>query len=150
MAMDQQRVSLKKTIVETRQAMDEKIEKIREKIYERISGPKVIVDNLIETVEQAKKASQDSTLDTNHGDHRIRQMIAEATEKAKILTNVIEQVKRDPLATLASGFVMGYVLGNLSPKRVIARRRAHPELGARPELSSLDLVPTVRCYDQQR
>jgi hypothetical protein len=148
-AMDQQELHLKKNIEETRQAMEEKINKIQGKVYKTVAGPKIVIDNLIETVEQAKIASQDSTLETNNSDEPVRRVIAEAMEKAKILTNIIEQVKRDPWTMLASGFMMGYVLGNLSPKRVIARRRAHPELGTRRELLNLDLPPAVRCYDQQ-
>ena len=113
-AMDQREIHIKRNIDETRRAMGEKIDMIANRIHNTIVGPKVAADNLIENLNEYRKAMQATTSATNNHANGIHRAVAEAIERLKATINISEQVKQDPWIMLASAVLMGYVIGNLN------------------------------------
>ena len=120
--MDQTEISLKKDIDETRNAMEEKIEMIANRIHNTIVGPKIAIDNLIGNLDQARKAMQGTTSAMENGANTIQRAVVESTETAKATISLIDQVKHDPWIMLGSAVLIGYVIGNLPRLSPFIRR----------------------------
>jgi hypothetical protein len=120
--MDQTEISLKKDIDETRNAMEEKIEMIANRIHNTIVGPKIAIDNLIENLNQARKAVQGTTPAIDNSANPIERAVAESTERVKATINLIDQAKHDPWIMLGSAVLIGYVIGSLPRLSPFIRR----------------------------
>jgi hypothetical protein len=127
-AMDQKEIHIKRNIDETRGEMGEKIDMIANRIHNTIVGPKVAADNLIQNLNEYRKAMQDTTLVTDNGANAINQAVAETIERVKATINIIEQVKQDPWIMLASAMLIGYVLGNINRGDLFSLRHADREV----------------------
>jgi hypothetical protein len=125
--MDQEEIRIKKSINETRIAMDEKIELIAERVHHTIRGPKIAADNLIENLVQAKKAIQEQTLVIDKCDMPIQQAVAETVERVKAILYLIERVKQDPWIMLGSALLVGYIIGSLNRGNLLAIHHAHSD-----------------------
>jgi ElaB/YqjD/DUF883 family membrane-anchored ribosome-binding protein len=134
--MDQREIHIKRTIEETRSAMGEKIDMIANRIHNTIIGPKIVADNLIESLKEYQEAMQETTSITNDGDNAIHRAVAETIERVKATINIIEQVKRDPWIMVAGAVLIGYVIGNLNRGDLLTLRHAHPEVQKSRELHS--------------
>jgi hypothetical protein len=125
--MDQEEIRIRRSIDETRIAMDEKIYIIANRVHHIIRGPKIAADNLIENLAQAKKAMQEQTLVIDKCDTPIHQAVAETVERAKAILYLIERVNQDPWIMLGSALFVGYIIGSLNRGNLLALRHAHSD-----------------------
>jgi hypothetical protein len=125
--MDQEEIRIKRSINETRTAMDEKIGIIAHRVRHTLRGPKLAADNLIENLVQAKKAMQEQTLVIDKCDTPIHQAVAETAERVKAILYLIERVNQDPWIMLGSALLVGYIIGGLNRGNLLAIRYAHSD-----------------------
>src|SRR5262245_461921 len=125
--MDQEGIQLQRSINETRLAMGEKIDKIANRVHNTIVRPKIVADNLIENLEQARKVMQEQTLVTDKDDEPIHHAVAETIERAKAILYLLERVNQDPWIMFGSALLVGYIIGNLNRGNLLAIRHAHSD-----------------------
>jgi hypothetical protein len=131
--MDQEEIQIKRSINETRAAMDEKIDMIANRLHHTIRGPKIAVDNLIENLAQAKQAMQEQTwpidkCDTSmHRDMPMRQAVAETVERVQAILYLIERVNQNPWTMLGSAILVGYIIGSLNRGNLLTIHHAHSD-----------------------
>jgi hypothetical protein len=125
--MDQEEIRIKRSISETRIAMDEKINLIVERVHHTIREPKIAADNLIENLVQAKKSMQEQTLIIDKCDTPVQQAVAETVERVKAILYLIERVKQDPWIMLGGALSVGYIIGSLNRGNLLAIRHAHSD-----------------------
>ena len=123
-AMDQRMSDLKRDIDETQSAMAAKLEMLSSRIHNAITGPKRVLDGLLENLNQAKIAMQEATSAADSGASPTHDALAESIERAKTTIHLVEQVKQDPWTMLASALLMGYAIGSLNGGGLVAIRRA--------------------------
>ena len=125
--MDQEEIRIKRSINETRSAMDEKIGMIAHRIHHTLRGPKLAADTLIENLVQAKKAMQEQTLVIDKCDTPVHQAVAETAERVKAILYLIERVNQDPWIMLGSALLVGYIIGSLNRGNLLTIRYAHSD-----------------------
>ena len=125
--MDQEEIQIRRSINETRIAMDEKIDMIINRVHNTIIGPKITADNLIENLVQAKKAMQEQTLVIDKCDMPIHHAVAETIERVKAILYLIERVNQDPWIMFGSALLVGYIIGSLNRGNLLAIRHAHSD-----------------------
>ena len=130
--MDQREDRIRENIEDTRTAVTEKIDMIEGRVHETMEGTKSTIDNVMNgiqrvqgTVEEAKSAV-DNILET------LKYTMEEAVDRVKSITELIEQVERNPWIMFGSAVMMGYVLGSVDYKgsfgsRHINERRNNAE-----------------------
>lgn len=125
--MDQEDIQIRRSINETRIAMDEKIDMIINRVHNTIVGPKIAADNLIENLVQAKKAMQEQTLAIDKCDMPIHHAVTETIERVKAILYLIERVNQDPWIMFGSALLVGYIIGSLNRGNLLAIRHAHSD-----------------------
>jgi hypothetical protein len=125
--MDQEEIQLRRSINETRIAIDEKIDTIANRVHTTIIGPKIAADSLIENLVQAKKTMQEQTAVIEKGDKPIHYAVAETIERVKSILYLIERVNQDPWIMLGSALLVGYIIGSLNRGNLLAIRHAHSD-----------------------
>jgi hypothetical protein len=126
--MDQKEAHIKQNIMETRDAMGEKIEMIEDYIYKAMEGPKSAVDTVMwnidrfrGTLEETKSAMDDSIA-------HINQAVDETLVRVKSTADLIGKVKQNPWIMFGSAVLMGYVVGSLNRGDLFAMRHAHTQV----------------------
>ncbi len=148
--MDQKEIHIKRDIEETRSEMGEKIDMIANRIHNTIVGPKVAADNLIENLNEYRKAMQDTTSVRDNGAHAINRAVADTIERVRATIDIIEQVKQDPWIMVAGAVLVGYVIGNLNRGDLFALRHAHREVEQGREVRAEHRQPSSEPLGQSR
>lgn len=125
--MDQREAYIKQNIVETRDAMSEKIEMIENHIYKAMEGPKSAIDTVMWNIDRFKGALEETKSAMDLSIAHIDQAVDETLVRAKSTADLIGQVKHDPWIMVGSAILMGYVIGSLNRGDLFAMHHARTQ-----------------------
>jgi hypothetical protein len=133
--MDQRAAYIKQNIMETREAMSEKIEMIENHIYKAMEGPKSAIDTVLWNIDRFKGALEETKSAMEHSIAHIDQAVDETLVRVKSTADLIGQVKQDPWIMVGSAILMGYVIGSLNRGDLFAMPQARTQVrgGCGPE-----------------
>ena len=126
--MDQREAYIKQNIVETRDAMSEKIERIENHIYKAMEGPKSAIDTVMWNIDRFKDALEETKLAMDQSIVRINQAVDETLVRVNSTADLLGQVKQDPWIMVGSAILMGYVIGSLNRGDLFAMRHARTQV----------------------
>jgi hypothetical protein len=124
--MDQKEADIKRNIVETRDAMGDKIEMIENHIYKAMEGPKAAIDTVLWNIDRFKGTLEETKSAMDHSIVHINRAVDETLVRVKSTADLIGQVKQDPWIMFGSAILMGYVIGSLNRGDLFAMRPRTP------------------------
>ena len=141
--MDQKEAHIKQNIVETREAMGEKLELIENHIYKAMEGPKSAIDIVMWNIDRFKGALEETKSAMDHSIAYIDQAVDETLIRVKSTADLIGQVKQDPWIMVGSAVLMGYVIGSLNRGDLFAVHHARTQVRGGCGLESPASAPPV-------
>lgn len=126
--MDQQEIDIRKDIDQTRASMDRKIDMIVDRIHDTIVGPKLAADALLENLDEARKAMQETTLVAVNDPNRSHAAVTGAVDRVQAIFHLLEQTKREPWIILSGALLMGYVIGCMNGGNVFTIRHTNSKV----------------------
>src|SRR5437588_7851863 len=110
-AMDEEAAALRRRIDETRSAMTEKIESLKQEVRHTMQDAMTSMTTTVETVKEAVTHTMDTARETVH----------DTVASVQHAFDLPRHVRQHPWATLVGAVVTGYVLGRLLPRRPMQR-----------------------------
>jgi hypothetical protein len=126
--MDQTEIYIKQNIKAAREAMSEKIELIENRIHKVMVVPTLAIDEMISHMGQLKGSVEEVKGAIDHGLDTIIPAVEETIFKAQSTVNDIYQGGHNPWIMFGSIILMGYAVGSLYRKALIARCHASTQV----------------------